>query len=718
MPFTNISFIKTSLPFDKNDATSSPIFRKSFILSDNIKEAKISICCLGMGYCYINGKKISVDLFTAPVSHYEKTLWYNTYDVTSLLKEGENVIAVHLGNGFYNESIETAWHWNNADWRDNPKFILKLEIDGKEYVTSDSSWKCISHSAVTYNQLRHGENFDARLHDENVYDVGFDDSLWENAITDTNPPKGIMRECTCEPIRECGVYTPVDVIKTTDNTFIYDFGQNISGYSRVKLKGESGQKITLYHTEAITADNKPDDRDAATHHYPTCEKIQYDEIICSGKEFTWSPMFTYHGFRYVEVSGIKSADDIEICSIFTHQDIKRRSHFECSDYDLNCLFDMGIMSTYSNTFYSITDCPTREKMGWCNDSQSSMEQFLTDFEMENLLKKWLIDIYDAMKPSGQLPGTIPTPEWGYNWGNGPVSDGILFEIPYRLYIHTGDKKPLIESIPYFEKYLEFIETKYGQEYGLDDWAGPEAREEWVKSYVVNAILQTKFIGVTILAKEFAGQDTSKLREMYELKKKAYIDAYIDEEGRCTIDKQTAVAMTIFFGLYNDLEPLKCQLKALVEKENFHHTCGMVGLRYLYEALDMCGLSEYAFKIITAKGYPSYMDWLESGVTTLYEMWDMNLSQNHHMYSHFMSYLMKTAVGINIVEPGYKKVEIKPVFFEDLAYAKGHIDTVRGRICVDWRKEGNKIYLKTEIPEGVIAIFNENTLPQGTNILTL
>lgn len=717
MMFSNISFIKSNQKFDA-DKSTAPVFRKKFTLDNPAEQSRIYICGLGMAYCYINGKKITADLFTAPVSNYEKTLWYNTYDVTNLLKKGENVIGVIAGNGFYNESINTAWNINKANWRDNPKFILRLDVDGETKLVSDDSWKCNPQSAIVYNEIRHGEVFDARLYDENWCTDLYDDSSWENAVIDTTPPTGILRECTCEPIRECGVYTPVEIIKTNENTFIYDFGQNLSGYCRVKVKGESGQKITLYHTEAITADNKPDDRNAATYHYPDCEKIQFDEIICSGKEFTWSPLFTYHGFRYVEVSGIENADDIEICSIFTHQDIKRRSHFECSDYDLNCLFDMGIMSTYSNTFYSITDCPTREKLGWCNDSQSSMEQFLTNFEMENLLKKWLIDIYDAMKPTGQLPGIVPTPEWGYNWGNGPVSDGILFELPYRIYIHTGDKEPLINSIPYFEKYLEFIETQYGKEYGLDDWAGPLPREEWVKSSLVNAILQTKFIGVTALAKELAGIDNSDMLKLYEEKKNAYISKYISPDGRCIENKQTAVAMTIFFGLYNELEPLKLQLKELVEKENFHHTCGMVGLRYLYEVLTMCGLSEYAYKIITSRGYPSYMDWLDSGVTTLYEMWDMELSQNHHMYSHFMSYLMKTAVGINIVEPGYSKVEIKPVFFEELTYAKGHIDTVKGRICVDWRKEKDKIFMKIQIPKGISAVFNGNTLSTGTNIITI
>lgn len=718
MPFSNAKFIKANTPFVMEKSADAPIFRKKFSLDKIPPKATIYVCGLGFGYYRINGKKVSNDLFTAPISNYEKTLWYNVYDVTNLLKEGENVISVILGNGFFNESIPNVWNLHKADWRDNPKFILKLESDTQDLVVSDESWKCMPKSATICNELHLGETFDARLYDENVFNTDYDDSMWEYAVIDSNPPKGTLRECKCEPIRECGIYNPVDIIKTTDDTFIYDFGQNISGYSRVKIKGESGHKITLYHTEAITADNKPDDRQASMYHYPTCKKIQFDEIICSGKEITWSPMFTYHGFRYVEVSGIQSPDEIEICSIFTHQDIKRRSHFDCSNQNLNKLFEMGIMSTYSNTFYAITDCPTREKLGWCNDSQSSAEQFLTNFEMENLLEKWLIDIYDAMKPSGQLPGIVPTPAWGYEWGNGPVSEGILFEIPYRIYIHTGNIKPLINSIPYFERYLKFIDSKYGEEYGLDDWAGPEPREEWVKSSVVNAILQIKFIGVTILAKELACMDATALKAEYEEKKKAYIEKYLDQSGRCRVNKQTAVAMTIFFDLYNDLEPLKLQLKELVEKENFHHTCGMVGLRYLYEALDICGLSEYSYKIITAKGYPSYMDWVESGSTTLYEMWDMNLSQNHHMYSHFMSYLMKTAIGINILEPGYKKIEIKPVFFENLSYAKGHIDTPRGRVAVDWRKENDKIYLKVEIPETLSAVFDGESLSAGTNLFTL
>lgn len=170
-----------------------------------------------------------------------------------------------------------------------------------------------------------------------------------------------------------------------------------------------------------------------------------DKVICSGKPIVWSPKFAYHGFRYIEIEGLETADEVIVEGVFVHQAVELRTQFECSDDFLNKLFRGGIMATYSNMFYSITDCPTREKLGWTNDAQASCEQILTDFKAEDVLNKWLQDIRDAMREDGAMPGIIPTPGWGFHWGNGPVSDGVLFEIPYRIYLHTGNGSPLLES---------------------------------------------------------------------------------------------------------------------------------------------------------------------------------------------------------------------------------------------------------------------------------
>ena len=255
MIFKDVNFIKPDCIWDKNftGKNNAPMFRKTFTVAD-IGKARLYFCGLGIGYCYINGKKVSDDLFTAPVSDYTKTLWYNTYDVTNLLKSGENVIAVWCGNGWYNEEFKTGWFYDNASWRDIPKFILRLDIGEETAVVSDNTWKCLPETAIWFNALRSGEYFDARKYDNKWSGLDFDDSSWNNAVIDDRAPEGIFRECTCEPIREFESYQVKKIINGQNGRYIFDFGQNISGYVRIKIKGESGQMLTIRHAELIKED--------------------------------------------------------------------------------------------------------------------------------------------------------------------------------------------------------------------------------------------------------------------------------------------------------------------------------------------------------------------------------------------------------------------------------------------------------------------------------
>ena len=189
--------------------------------------------------------------------------------------------------------------------------------------------------------------------------------------------------------------------------------------------------------------------------------------------------------------------------------------------------------------------------------------------------------------------------------------------------------------------------------------------------------------------------------------------YLRPEGTCSIEKQTAAAMMIYHDIYDDLAPLAAQLARLVEEKDFHHDCGMVGLRQLYMALNKCGLHDYAYKIVTTEGFPSYRNWYNDGCTTLYETWNMDASHNHHMYSDFMSWMMKTIIGIQIHSPAYQNVVIEPHFFVGLTYASGHIDTPKGRITVNWEREWDCVHLTVSIPDGIEGMYRGQLLHVGT-----
>ncbi|MBP3592461.1 MAG: family 78 glycoside hydrolase catalytic domain [Clostridia bacterium] len=725
MAFENAVFIKPNEVFDRNDLTYAPMLRRCFSLEKKPQKAVLFVAGLGYGCYYLNEKEVTEDRLVAPFGDYRKTVWYTTYDVTDKLLVGENIFAVMLGNGWYNEGLGTAWDFDLAEWRDLPKLILSLECDGETVLVSDENWLYSMKSPVIFNQLREGEHFDARLYDPTWKSLSFDDSAWKRVKIDDTPPKGILRECTCEPIREIASLSPVSVQQIGAKRYLYDFGRNISGYARLSIKQNAGDKIVLRYAEQVhREDGTPRFNDMDNPHYYKRGEFARDIFICSENAFKWKPSFTYHGFRYIEVLGLE--DENATCKTLTaievHQDMATRSSFSCSSALMTKLFLLGQRATLSNTFYMPTDCPTREKLGWMNDAQSSADQFLTDFEMEHVLTKWWQDILDAQTEEGELPGIVPTPGWGYHWGNGPVSEGTLFEIPYRIYLHTGDDTLLRKGLPYFKKSLAYFDSRRDENgdilYGLDDWAAPCPEEEKVGCAFINHVLYIKCLGITLLSARLCGEETAALEARYGTETRTAKARYLAEDGSCVIDKQTAAAMMIYFDLYDDIAPLAAQLSRLVREKDFHHDCGMVGLRYLYLALNKAGLHEYAYKIIHAKGFPSYSAWVEDGATTLYEYWDSTTSKNHHMYSDFMSWIVKTVLGIapSPSAPGFARVDIAPFFFEDLDFAEGACNTVRGRISVRWEREDERVRLTAFAAKGIEAYLFGARIPEGETVV--
>ena len=713
----NTKFIKSGTRFDRDykGNVSAPLFRKKFKLND-IRNALLKICGLGYGYAFINGKAVTEDLFTAPVSNYDKMCWYNEYDVSGLLKKGVNVIAIICGCGFFNENFPSNWDNDKAVWRDNPKIALSLEINGKIVLRSDESFLCKENSFVTHNQLRSGETFDARLYDPDWKDVEYDDSTWNNAIVD-NDFKPQLRLCECEPIRETKRYDFIDC-KKTDKGYLLDFGQNMSGYVSAQIDAPEGSEIKFSHSEEVYPDGSLK-LNGLNILYPTVD-FQVDRYICGKVNYRWSPKFTYHGFRYILVEGLSAPPILgSIQAVFVHQAVKRTSAFECSDELLNKIYNAGILSTQSNMFYSLTDCPTREKFGWTNDAQASAEQILINFDCKRFFEKWIEDFKSNITEDGKLPAIVPT--HGYGFQAGPVADGCLFEIPYRVYQYTGDSEMLIDCLPFFERYYNFfmsdesIDTDW-----LCDWDGFNNHD--VDRTFIKAVYTIKFceiIGLTYILKGKLPErrySCDKLEAINELKKNLTI------EGTSKIASQTIIATLICLGI-GEKKKLIEQLKALIDKNNGHFNCGMFGIQYIYEALSQNGESEYAYKIITAKGEPGFSAWFERGATTLWETWSdsgFTDSRNHHMYSNVLAWFFKYLLGISCEpeHPAFSRVEIKPCFIDELDYCRGSVITPKGKLCVKWKRADGSIKLDIEVPEGICACFAGKELHAGENVFEL
>ena len=706
----NMRFISSDEPYIKEFRTEAPapMFRRHFMVKPGLVSATLSFAAPGIGKAFIGGREVTPDLFISPVSDYRKTIWYTQYDVKALLNEGENVAAVMLGNGFYNESVKTSWDTDTADWRDAPKLGFRLELvyqDSVELIESDELWLTdTASSPVRFNELRMGEKYDANFASDWMM-PGFDDSNWSSAVI-AEPPAGKLILCPSEPIHEFETYNCVKLWKNPRGAYVFDFGQNLSGYVRVRLRPETSVHIT--YAEEIEEDGER--RDNLISHYYKSGETQFAEFTSGKEELDCKPVFSYSGFRYVIVSGFgyePSAEDIS--AIFVHQAVNETGHFSCSDPTLDKLWRFARMSTLSNMFYSLTDCPTREKLGWLNDAQASCEQTVQNYDMRGFYRKWLHDIFDSMKEDGDLPGIVPTWGWGYAWGSGPVSTGILFEIPMRYYQYYGDDSLIKKAYPYMVRHLAFLESMSGDgliSHGLPDWALPRdaPNQMPVPLEFTCTLLMIKFLRMAAKAAEIAGADPGYHKERERFYTESFERHYIGADGRLVMTEQTSSAMTIALGI-GDLGKLGPQLREALEKYDMHFHVGMLGMQYILTACSICGFNDEAVELLTAKGHPAYSVWFDDyDATTLHEMWVDNASKNHHMYSCPIAWFHNTILGIRRDERFFteKRFVIEPEFVSRLENAEGEYQTPLGKLSVAWRRDNGRIKLTLNIPDGLTA----------------
>ena len=716
--FSNAKYIKAvPAPTEFSLYDPLPVFRRSFYVEGSIKEAKIFVQSPGFAKYYINGEEITEDLFISPVSDYRQILWYNEYDVSKYLKKGENTVCVIASNGFLNESFASAWPFATVEWRDAPQFMLSLWINGENILVSDGSWKAsLDRSPIIFSHLRSGEYYDARKSDSSYMLSGYDDSLWDNALESSSFDASKLRAVTCPPVREVEKIAPVSIEKN-EKGLVVDFGETISGYIEIELSSVRGNEIKFYYAEQLNSDKTPKHNNMDDKYFYKESPFMMDKLIASGGLDRFKPSFAYHGFRYVVIEGLYELPK-NLCACFVHQDVKRTSRFESGNEIINYIYKAGIRSTYSNMFWSITDCPTREKLGWTNDAQASLEQTLINFDIASLYEKWFEDVKSSMQADGSLPGIIPSPDWGFSCG--PICDCLLYELPYRVYLYTGNEKMLTSAIPYFERYIDYLEKRLnsGKAFALGDWMGGSNSKLIPKEFVAEFYL-VKAIKITALAHTLAKNTAfaKAWEERLDKAKQIFRDKYIDESGMCKIAEQSAVAMAIHLEVSNDQEAICDQLVEIVLRDNLVLSCGMVGVQYLYRALSEANRADLAYKMIT-ESEPGYKTWYRAGATTLWERFDgeNNGSHNHHMYSGVISWFFSSLLGISPKEetPAFEKIDLKPNFIKEMGYVIGEMDTVRGRIKASWRFENGKFLYSVSIPEGTTAYFGENLLSPGEN----
>lgn len=727
----NANFIKhpsfMSGAFSLNEP--APLFRKNFSVCALPVKSVMKICALGIGKAFINGKPVTKHLFSPPFTNYEKTVLYDEYDVSDLITLGENTIAVAVGNGFYNESLDTAWIFPQAPWRDDPKVCLELNMQYRDEcvsIVTDTSWKTSREvSPYIFNQFRMGEIYDARR-SVDWMNCDFDDTSWENA-TVAIAPRGSLSKNPAPPITVDRVYSAKKLFVNKNGNYVFDFGNNISGFVKLKVNQPLGTRLHIVYAEELNADSERKDNHLASYYKDG--ETQFSEVVAADESFVWAPDFSYYGFRYVIISGMVNAPDIKDASAyFVHSDVEVRGNFRCSDETLNKIYELSRMATLSNLFNMPTDCPTREKLGWCNDAQASAEQMIQNYGMSALYQKWLNDIDDALKDDGDLPGIVPTGGWGYAWGSGPVSTGVLGEVAYRLYQYTGDHTELVKHLPTMLKHFEFLDTKTSAEtgltcHGLTDWAGTYDihRRCPFDTELICTGLYIRMIRHAMLAAKLAGENATyeRLAVKEREKVKAFRKYYVDENGLSVVDEQTAISMIIVLGLSDALDGLREQLKRSVERTGYHLRLGMVGIQFIMPALDICGLSELAYKLLTVADAPSYKTCIDGGATALHEFFyrEDTFSCNHHMFSAVIAWFHNTILGIKhgVDENGVHTIAISPRFISSLNFAEGSFKTDFGDIYVNWQRKGAEVELTVRTSAKIQPIAIEGYSVKGAEL---
>jgi hypothetical protein len=710
-------------------ALRSICLRKSFMIVKPVKKTMLYIAGLGNYNLSLNGKKVSDDVFTPVWSDYDKTVYYNTYPVDSLLRRGENVIGVILGNGFYNavgNRYRKLWITFGP-----PTLFLELHIhyqDGtQDTIASDTTWK-YDLSPVTFNNIYGGEDYDARLEQAGWNCAGFDDYAWKPAVVQ-EPPKGKLWAQQLTNVRCMEQYNIVSATKI-DSSYILNMGQNLAGYPAIRITGKRGQTVKLTVGEVI------DEKTGKVSQKQSGAPHTYSYTLKGEKIEEWHPEFTYYGFQYIQIDGAKldpsEKEDkplvIEVKSHFIRNSVQATGHFESSNELFNQTHFLIKNAVKSNMQGIFTDCPHREKLGWLEETHLNGPGLLYNWNLTQFFPKLMHDIKDSQQPDGLIPNIVPeyvvfeknldqfrdSPEWGIA--------SIL--IPWLYYYFYGDHS-LIES--YFNVMSAYVDhiTSLAHDHiashGLGDWYDyGENRAGFSQNSPVEVSATAHYYYAAHLVAEAAKMlckkaEWKKYSDLASEIKRVFNEKFYNPETKqYATGSQFCHAVALFMDLVepNDRQAVLDNLKADIQARGNRLTTGDIGNRYLFQTLASNGENELMYRMHNHEDVPGYGFQLKFGVSTLTEQWDprQGASWNHFMMGQIDEWFFRSLAGIEPLQPGFKEFTIHPQVIGDLTYVKAFHETLYGKISVEWKRENDRFRLSLTVPVNTMAIV---VLPDGT-----
>lgn len=715
--------------YDKIDplALRSILLRKAFNANKTIEKAIVHASGLGHYNLSINGQKVSKDIFTPVWSDYDKTVYYNTYQVDTLLNKGENVIGITLGNGFYN-AVGNRYRklWVSFG---PPTLFLEMHLyytDGtSEILTSDNSWK-YALSPITFNDIYGGEDYDARLEQKGWDKPNFNDKAWKPVVIQ-EAPKGVLRAQQITNVRSMKQYGAISMTKI-DSSYVLNMGQNLSGYPAIKVIGKKGQTVKITVGELLNEETgKVSQKQSGGPH-------TYSYTIKGDGVEEWRPEFTYYGFQYIQIDGanLLSSDDtdkpliIDVKSDFIYNSINENGHFESSNEIFNKAHQLIKNAVRSNMQSVFTDCPHREKLGWLEETHLNGPGLLYNWDLTQFFPKVMQDIKDAQRDGGLVPSIVPEYViFGDDFSDSPEWGGAAVIVPWMYYQFYGDNTLIEQYYNVMKQYVDYLTLKSAGHivsHGLGDWYDyGEHRAGFSMNSPIEVSATAHYYYVTHLfakaAKMFnKSNDEKKYTVLSENIRKAFNDKFLDKKTmQYGSGSQFCNAVALFMGI---VEPqnkavVLQNLKADIQKRGNRLTTGDVGNRYLFQALALNGENELMYLMNNHTDAPGYGFQIQFGVTTLTEQWDprKGASWNHFMMGQIDEWFFHSLAGIVPSTPGFKELTIQPQPVGDLTWVKANHETLYGNIAVSWKRENGVFYLSVDVPVNTRATV---ILPDGNN----
>ncbi|MBE0540976.1 MAG: glycoside hydrolase family 78 protein [Verrucomicrobia bacterium] len=721
----------TVKPGTASAALPGTMVRKSFTLATAFRRATVYASALGLYELRINGRRVGDELLAPEWTSYRKRVHYQTHDVASFLKPGENVLAAMLGEGWYAGRLMAMPRFAYGNY---PRFLLQLELEladgSKHTVVTDDSWRSTINGPIIASGIYDGEIHDARKELPGWDEAGFDDHRWSAVKAFDLDSRQLIWQRN-EPIQVVKELSPRQLTEPKPGVYVFDFGQNMVGWCRVKACGLAGQTVVIRHAEMLN-----DDGTLYTANLRGAPQVDRYTPRADG-EFVFEPRFTYHGFRYVELTGLAKppAHDAILGRVF-HSTSPVIGRLECSDPALNQLMKNILWTQRGNLMSSPNDCPQRdERFGWMGDMQAFAQTAIFNMDLAAFFTKFAQDIRDDQANDGRFPDFAPHPgDPNKHFSGVPAWGDAGTIVPWRAYQNYADTRLLAEHFEAARRWVDYIHRNNpgliwskGRNNDYNDWLNGD----WIKQAgwpnqggaVPKEVFATAFFAhsTDTIAKmaEVLGRtdDARRYRELFHRIKAVFNEKFVQPDGRIEGDTQGGYALALSFNLLPDeLRPKAGQF--LVENIRRYHSHLSTGIQTTHRAmleLTRHGESDLAWQLLTNRTFPSWRYMIDNGATTIWERWDgyvkgcgfqdagMN-SFNHWAFGAVGEWMWRNIAGLNPDEtqPGWKHFTIAPKPGGGVTWARAEYQSIRGRIACDWKIESGNVSVHVLVPPNTTA----------------